>query len=76
MTEEDIKGFDSHAALTAAANLLSRKSKSVDETVGVEDSTDEDADDEIDWDYLDPDVKSALKAIQASHAREVAALKA
>lgn len=74
LTEDDIKGFDSPAALQHAATLLAKRTaKSGDDPVSDDDSADDDA--EIEWDYLDPDVKKALKVVQSSHAREVAELK-
>jgi hypothetical protein len=77
LTEKDIEGFDSPAALNAAAALLARSKSGDDRKASGGDTpaaADELDDDEIDWDYLDPDTSKALKAIQASHAREVAEL--
>ena len=74
LSEEDIKGFDTPAALTSAATLLARTTKSGEDSADGEVPDGDKGTELIEWEYLDPDVAEALKAIQAGHAREVADL--
>lgn len=77
MSEADIEGFDSAAALKSAANLLAKRTTKSSDDARSDDSpaTDESGDKVIDWDYLDPDTADALKKIMAKSEQTIKSLR-